>query len=330
MTAKRCHGAANTDSMPSEQPEPLDHVDDGSSSSKTARISRIKIVPLLDEATARDDVPLIECRALKLANKANIRRIMAILPELPADLMHLKRIKDDMILIGSQLDDGDSPSTSSASSYMDQLIQIPDFTPEFCTVPVPRYKPRTRRQFNWCKPYWPVKFHPDSRLESVIAGTNFPQSQLDRVRGYLIEADNLILGDPHGVGCVFVEPKTGAMVLRARNTTDQLLGHAVMLAAEALAAGQKRLDEADGHVQTGPDMSGRVRTGQYLATGLDCYLTREPCTMCAMALVHLRCGRVFYAKTSTNGALETCWRLQEEKKLNHHYEVYRIDENLAE
>lgn len=49
--------------------------------------------------------------------------------------------------------------------------------------------------------------------------------------------------------------------------------------------------------------------------------------MCAMALVHFRVGRVFYGKrTPLSGVYESRWRIQEEKSLNHHYAVFRIDE----
>lgn len=66
---------------------------------------------------------------------------------------------------------------------------------------------------------------------------------------------------------------------------------------------------------------------EYLGTGFDVYLTDEPCAMCAMALVHFRVGRVFYGKRApSNGVYESCWRIQEEKSLNHHYSVFRIDE----
>lgn len=63
----------------------------------------------------------------------------------------------------------------------------------------------------------------------------------------------------------------------------------------------------------------------YLCTGLDIYLVWEPCTMCAMALVHQRFKRIFYAfPNPITGALGSVYRLHGEKSLNHHYSVFRI------
>ncbi|KAF5738815.1 inactive tRNA-specific adenosine deaminase-like protein 3 isoform X2 [Tripterygium wilfordii] len=63
----------------------------------------------------------------------------------------------------------------------------------------------------------------------------------------------------------------------------------------------------------------------YLCTGYDIFLVWEPCTMCAMALVHQRIRRIFYAFPNPKaGALGSVHRLQGEKSLNHHYVVFRI------
>ncbi|KAG6473798.1 tRNA-specific adenosine deaminase TAD3-like [Zingiber officinale] len=63
----------------------------------------------------------------------------------------------------------------------------------------------------------------------------------------------------------------------------------------------------------------------YLCTGFDIYLVWEPCPMCAMALVHQRIRRIFYALPNPNiGALGSVYKLQAEKSLNHHYSVFRI------
>ncbi|KAI7756746.1 hypothetical protein M8C21_028499 [Ambrosia artemisiifolia] len=63
----------------------------------------------------------------------------------------------------------------------------------------------------------------------------------------------------------------------------------------------------------------------YLCTGYDIYLVWEPCAMCAMALVHQRIKRIFYAfPNPTAGALGSVHRLQGEKSLNHHYAVFKV------
>uniref|UniRef100_A0A2N9EDN9 CMP/dCMP-type deaminase domain-containing protein n=1 Tax=Fagus sylvatica TaxID=28930 RepID=A0A2N9EDN9_FAGSY len=78
----------------------------------------------------------------------------------------------------------------------------------------------------------------------------------------------------------------------------------------------------------------------YLCTGYDIYLVWEPCPIslqvrqagyellrlgCAMALVHQRIRRIFYAFPNPNaGALGSVHRLQGEKSLNHHYAVFRV------
>ncbi|PIN00209.1 tRNA(adenine(34)) deaminase [Handroanthus impetiginosus] len=63
----------------------------------------------------------------------------------------------------------------------------------------------------------------------------------------------------------------------------------------------------------------------YLCTGYDIYFVWEPCIMCAMAVVHQRIRRVFYAFPNPNdGALGSVHRLQGERSLNHHYAVFRV------
>lgn len=63
----------------------------------------------------------------------------------------------------------------------------------------------------------------------------------------------------------------------------------------------------------------------YLCTGFDCYVVREPCVMCAMALVHSRVRRVIYSVPDPDhGALGSALKLHGQKSLNHHYSVYHL------
>ncbi|XP_002521753.2 tRNA-specific adenosine deaminase TAD3 isoform X1 [Ricinus communis] len=81
------------------------------------------------------------------------------------------------------------------------------------------------------------------------------------------------------------------------------------------------------NVEDVKELDSRIKdTGRpYLCTGYDIYMVWEPCTMCAMALVHQRIRRIFFAFPNPNaGALGSVYRLQGEKSLNHHYAVFRV------
>ncbi|PNH08162.1 tRNA-specific adenosine deaminase-like protein 3 [Tetrabaena socialis] len=92
-------------------------------------------------------------------------------------------------------------------------------------------------------------------------------------------------------------------------------------AADGLASKRPRLGE-------GPPDAAAASAGPrpYMCTGFDCFVVREPCVMCAMALVHSRVERVVYAvPDGAHGALGGCRRLHACRSLNHNYKVYRME-----
>jgi tRNA-specific adenosine deaminase 3 len=69
----------------------------------------------------------------------------------------------------------------------------------------------------------------------------------------------------------------------------------------------------------------RNQARPYLCTGFDCYVVREPCAMCAMALVHSRIRRlVFMEKDAHGGAVGGIFRLHGQTALNHHFDVFQL------
>lgn len=91
--------------------------------------------------------------------------------------------------------------------------------------------------------------------------------------------------------------------------------------------GMDGIDEEDNGMSTEYKVPFEAKdlSRPYLCTGYDVYVTGEPCAMCAMALVHQRIRRVFYAfPNSRIGALGSAYRLHGERSLNHHYTVYRV------
>jgi tRNA(adenine34) deaminase len=106
------------------------------------------------------------------------------------------------------------------------------------------------------------------------------------------------------VGAVIVDPRSDTVIARAGNRTRELhdpTAHAEMLVIrEACAAlGNERL------------------------TGLDLYVTLEPCAMCAAAIAAARLGRLCYgAPDPKSGGVEHGARVFAHRQSHHRPEIF--------
>lgn len=84
------------------------------------------------------------------------------------------------------------------------------------------------------------------------------------------------------IGAILVDPATDEIVAEAHNAP--IAGHDPTAHAEILALRR-----------------GAEKRGNYRLTGLELYVTLEPCAMCAGAISHARIGRVIYGAPDEKG-----------------------------
>ncbi|XP_033125919.1 probable inactive tRNA-specific adenosine deaminase-like protein 3 [Anneissia japonica] len=205
---------------------------------------------------------------------------------------------------------------------------------------VPAKLPFTRHQFSEASKLWPTKFHEDKRLSKLMEGTLFQKEEVDRIYSHMEQALDVAKTSLHPsqvcIGACIVDPKSNEVVASASDHRHgHPLHHAVMVCIDEVAHGQgtgafqkysKHLNYTIGpgsDAKQPKDQSEDSIKENYLCTGLDLYCTREPCVMCAMALVHSRIGRVFYGASDPCGALGTQYKVHTKEGLNHNFEVFK-------
>ncbi|KAM9242090.1 putative inactive tRNA-specific adenosine deaminase-like protein 3 [Dugong dugon] len=281
-----------------------------------------------------------------------VREVSAALP-LPAQ-PHLKRVRPNLDTSRPHALElllclaGPDVGVRTLRELLPSAVDPHGLGPPFL-VPVPARPPLTRPQFEAARAHWPSTFHEDKQVTRALAGRLFSIQERARMQGHMERAvraaQQAATQGLWAVGAVVVDPGSGHVLATGhdcRSAASPLL-HATMVCIDLVAQGQGR-----GAHDLGPRpacsftlaaTSQAIRAGSvrkqdcceedggdglpYVCTGYDLYVTREPCVMCAMALVHARIRRVFYGAPSPDGALGTRFRLHARPDLNHRFQVFR-------
>ena len=82
------------------------------------------------------------------------------------------------------------------------------------------------------------------------------------------------------------------------------------------------LHDASAHAEMRAIRAACAAVGNYRLAGSTLYVTLEPCTMCAGAIVHARIDRVVYGATDPKtGAVESLYSILSDERLNHQPEI---------
>ncbi|XP_066595126.1 probable inactive tRNA-specific adenosine deaminase-like protein 3 [Prorops nasuta] len=387
-----------------------------------------------------EDAPLQEVYAGVIKDRKQISKAIRSITEGLPCFSHLKRCSGDrLLLVPLRSPASAQPEREMSEEEAKGLLTSKNFDlsllkDDLLVLKVPSRAPRTKAQASRASKIWPVNFHPDPNVETIIDGSIFTDVQLNTMENYMsvaIEAATLESDgyrDCNG-SAVIVDPEDGRILAIAASQINQHpMWHASMLAidlvaklhgggawklSERLADDTKIIEhskpnqdkasslyvfnpnidndtELDKETQTVsclatsdenlqlraksikrkyqeeaplcfPSSLSRIRVpefesllensrqkgrsksstkkesslvvdeaidstkkcGPYLCTGYWVFLLREPCPLCAMALLHSRVGRIFYGTSNEQtGILGTKAMLHTVPGLNHRYGVW--------
>jgi len=240
-------------------------------------------------------------------------------------------------------------------------VDVNSFSRHFRREMVAKFAPLTRSQFEGLKSqpsYWPCNFHEDKYFESLVTSSHELWAEESRSLQETFMA-RAWASSARGGGVV-VDPSTNVVVAEGHGTEGHPLHHTVINLVDLVARSQgggalEHTDKIDtlqynkdilqsnkvnGSAQESAEdkpttshnhlkrygsiaqLSTVPKTGPYLCTGYDVYLSHEPCHLCSMALIHMRTRRVFYSLPTRDGALGSCDKIHTLEGLNHRYEVF--------
>ncbi|XP_066487060.1 probable inactive tRNA-specific adenosine deaminase-like protein 3 [Tiliqua scincoides] len=307
-----------------------------------------QVVPVLSERESQNIVLMPVYAAPVLDKKEASRLVKEVSAVYPlGDYPHLKRVRAcasvsslhplEIILCPAGPKQKQGPLLSLTELFPDGQVSLCGLGEPFLAQ-VPVYPPLTRAQYEEAVTHWPVSFHENKRVSQALSGCLFAPLEKAAMQSHMeVAIQAAKQGARQGmepVGAVVVDSTTGRVLAvghDCRNGVHPLL-HAAMVCIDLVAHGQgggaysyqdypacSSFQVDSSSAQSSPLGDGLP----YICTGYDMYLTREPCTMCAMALVHSRIERVFYGVQSSHGALGTNYHIHSRKDLNHRYEVFR-------
>lgn len=262
----------------------------------------------LDASRQLELVPVwyIELPATELSGM--LAKLKESLPAEPFDLAHIRRI----VKLDTSEDKGILLRLLVCSQGLvpESTVQELVGSHELHSARVSKYQADTKEESaQWSQESgWPISWrgNPAAVLPVLSPET---QKQMEEWVERIAKSDR--------VRALVVNPVTNELLAdECEQKTTHPLNHAVMRAIQAVAERERQAKR------------GNPESENYLCLDMDVYTTDEPCTMCSMALVHSRIGRLIYIRQSTvSGAIDPSsqlsYGLHGRPQLNHTFQVWQ-------
>ena len=115
------------------------------------------------------------------------------------------------------------------------------------------------------------------------------------------------------------------LALKARVADEVPVGAVVIREGKIIARGYNQVEmlkDATAHAEMLALTAAEAAVGDWRLADCDLYVTKEPCPMCAGAIVHTRVRRVIFGCTDVRaGAAGTVMNLLQHNALNHRSEI---------
>jgi len=117
------------------------------------------------------------------------------------------------------------------------------------------------------------------------------------------------------------------LALKARSADEVPVGAVVVRDGKVISRGYNQVEllkDATAHAEMLALTAAEAAVGDWRLTDCDLYVTKEPCPMCAGAIVHTRIRRVVFGCPDLRaGAAGTVMNLLQNNALNHRCDVTR-------
>ena len=295
--------------------------------SKRLKLDLLKWYPILANDLLATTFPQKTFYVATILDKTQIQKLTQHFIQLSSfNKYSLKRIRQST-------SESDEKVFEMLISDSDKLEEIPKeigkYLDNIRQIQLPYDMPLTREQFNRISSHWPIKFHEDKEIE-ILVNNKFniatDEKTLLNHDKYARLALKISKENFNKAVSVIVDPALNSIVsIGIDDRENYPLHHSTINALNNVSKKQLSLED-DSTVLNDIVADFDIKkddSSNYLCTNYHAYLTHEPCSMCAMALVHSRIFKVFYLHNVSHGYLFSSCKLHTVKSLHHKFQVFK-------